>query len=129
VNGLNALSEEKFLLINQYIGLLDVIEEAFGHIFLCLEEMRLEDAQHLWDDVSMAFMQILESNKVLAEHFTDRPGVRSQFTRFETVWEKAQALHYTDYSLWKEMLGDRIYPAFSEWSREINKQYRLYYIN
>jgi hypothetical protein len=85
MNGLNALSEEKFLLVNQYIGLLDVIEEAFSHIFLCLEEMRLEAAQHLWDDVSMAFMQIHESNKVLAEQFTDRPGVLSQFTRFEAA--------------------------------------------
>lgn len=126
---MNALSEEKFLLINQYIGLLDIIEEAFGHIFLCLEELRFEDAKNLGDDILAAFWQIHQSNQVLAEHFSDRPGILNQFKDFESVLEKAQLIQYTDYTLWEGILGESIYPAFSEWYREINKQFRPYYIN
>lgn len=129
MNGLNALNEEKMLLVRQYIGLLDTIEEAFGHIFLCLKKLRLEDADHLWDDISLAFGQIQLSNQVLAEHFADLPAVLIQFTSFDDVWKKAQLLHHSDYGIWEEVIGESIYPAFSEWSREINKQFRPYYIN
>ncbi|WLR55553.1 hypothetical protein LC048_00580 [Mesobacillus subterraneus] len=125
MNGLNALNEEKMLLVRQYIGLLDTIEEAFANIFLFLEELRIEDADHLWDDVSLAFGQIHLSNQVLAE----RPEVLIQLTSFTNVWEKAQLLHHSDYSIWEEVIGERIYPAFTEWSREINKQFRPYFIN
>ncbi len=129
MTGLNALNEEKMLLVRQYIGLLDTIEEAFGHIFLCLEEMRLEDADHLWDDIRLAFGQIHLSNQVLAEHFAERTGVLNQFTSFEDVWKRSQLLHNYDSGMWVEVIGESIYPAFSEWSREINKQFRPYYIN
>ncbi|RSD25191.1 hypothetical protein [Mesobacillus subterraneus] len=126
---MNALSEEKFLLVNQYIGLLETIEEAFGHIFLCLEDLMFEDAENLWDDILAAFWQIYQSNQVLAEHFFDRPGILSQFENFESVLEKAQPMQNTDYILWEGIIGEGIYPAFSEWSREITKQFRPYYIN
>lgn len=129
MNGLNALNEEKVLLVRQYIGLLDTIEEAFGHIFRCLEELRLEDAGQLWDDISLAFAQIQLSNQVLAEHFEERTGVLNQFASFEDVFKKAQILHHSDFSMWEEVIGESIYPAFSEWAREINKQFRPYYIN
>ncbi|MDQ0413462.1 hypothetical protein [Mesobacillus stamsii] len=129
MNGLDELNEEKMLLVRQYIGLLDTIEEAFGHIFFCLEERKLEAADHLWDDVRLAFGQIHLSNQVLAEHFAERTGVLNQFASFDDVWEKAQDLPYADYSMWEEVIGESIYPAFSEWSREINKQFRPYYIN
>ena len=108
MNGLNALNEEKMLLVRQYIGLLDTIEEAFGHIVRCLEELRLEDADKLWDDVSLAFGQIRLSNQVLAEHFAERPAVLNQFTSFEDVWKKAELLHHSDYSMWEEVIGESI---------------------
>ncbi|WP_079506693.1 hypothetical protein [Mesobacillus jeotgali] len=126
---MNVLSEEKFLLVNQYIGLLDIIEEAFGHIFLCLEELRFEDAGNLGHDILAAFCQIHQTNQVLAEHFSDRPGILNKFEDFESVLEKAQPIQYTNYTLWKGILGESIYPAFSEWYREINKQFRSYFIN
>ncbi|MCM3124121.1 MULTISPECIES: hypothetical protein [unclassified Mesobacillus] len=41
--GLNTLTEEKFLLVNEYIGLLDIISEAFGHIPVSLERNNRQD--------------------------------------------------------------------------------------
>ncbi|MBT2685443.1 hypothetical protein [Bacillus sp. ISL-37] len=126
---MNTLIEEKFLLVNQYIGLLDIIDEAFGHILVSLERNNRQDAEQLWEDVTMAFMQIYESNKVLAEHFSDQPGVIQQFSQFDLVLEKAQLVQFTDDRFLEVLMREKIHPAFLEWSRQITRQFRPYYIN
>ncbi|MFT9598166.1 hypothetical protein [Mesobacillus sp.] len=126
---MNTLTEEKFLLVNQYIGLLDIIDEAFGHILVSLERKNHHDAEQLWEDVTMAFMQIHESNKVLADHFADQPGVIQQFSQFDFVLEKAHLVQFTDDRFLEILMKEKIYPAFLGWSGQINQQFRPYYIN
>lgn len=126
---MNSLTEEKFLLVNQYIGLLDTIDEAFGHIIVSLERNNRQDAEQLWEDVTMAFMQIHESNKVLAEHFADQPGVIQQFFQFDVVLEKAHLLQFTDDRFLEVLMRENIQPAFLDWSGQITQQFRPYYIN
>jgi hypothetical protein len=129
VTGLNILTEEKFLLVNQYIGLLNVIDEAFSHILISLERKKHQDAEQLWEDVTMAFMQIHESNKVLAEHFADQPGVIQQFSHFNLVLEKANLVQFTDERFLEILMREKIYPAFLGWLGQITEQFRPYYIN
>jgi hypothetical protein len=129
VIGLRTLDEEKELLVKQYIGLLDTIEEAFGHILMSLEKRKQLDAVQLWDDVSMALMQIEESNKVLTEFFADRPGVLDHFSRFDFVLEKAHLLQYAEFIAWGNLIGESIQPAFSEWRSSLRQDFRPYSLN
>jgi hypothetical protein len=129
VAGLNTLTEEKFLLVNQYIGLLDIIDEAFVHILVSLERKKHQDAEQLWEDVTMAFMQIHESNKVLAEHFSDQPGVIQQFSQFDLVLEQAHLVQFTKDRFLEILMKEKIYPAFLGWSGQITQHFRSYYIN
>ncbi|WP_156972569.1 hypothetical protein [Mesobacillus selenatarsenatis] len=126
---MNALTEEKFLLVNQYIGLLDIIDEAFSHILVSLEKNNREDAEQLWEDVTMAFMQIHESNKILAEHFSDQPGVIQQFSQFDLVLEKAHLVQFTDDRFLEILMREKVYPSFLGWSGQITQQFRPCYIN
>lgn len=77
----------------------------------------------------MAFMQIDESNKVLAEHFADQPGFIQQFSQFDLVLEKAQLVQFTDNRFIEVFLREKIYLAFLVWSGQITQQFRPYYIN
>jgi uncharacterized membrane-anchored protein YhcB (DUF1043 family) len=129
VTGLYTLTEEKLLLVNQYIGLLDTIDEAFGHILVSLERNNREDAEQLWEDVTMAFMQINASNKDLAEHFADQPEVIQQFSQFYLVLEKAHLVQFTDDRFLEVLMRENIQPAFLEWAGQITQQFRPYYIN
>jgi hypothetical protein len=46
---LYTLTEEKNLLIQQYVDLLDTIEDAFGYILVSLEKLRLNVVEQLWE--------------------------------------------------------------------------------
>ncbi len=123
------LTEEKFLLVQQYDGLLGTIQEAFEHILVCFEELRYEGAMHLWEDILLAFSQIDDSHSAISEHFAENPYLLDCFEKFEEVLGATELLeHIDDIVLVDQIISQKIYPVFLSWGAHIDQELRPYYI-
>lgn len=124
-----ALTEEKFLLIQQYAGLLETIQEAFEHILVCFEELRYEGAMDLWEDILLAFSQIDDSNSAVSEQFVGNPDLLYCFERFEEVLEATELLgNVDDIVQVEQIISKKIYPVFLSWRCTIDQEIKPYYI-
>jgi len=126
---MTTLNEEKFLLVVQYAGLLETIEEAFVHMFLCFEELRFEEAKELWDDILLAFSQIDSSNAIIPDQFADRPALLERFEQFEDVLDATEVLAFEDDLIHiGQIIQEKIFPIFSSWKKQIDQELKPYYI-
>ncbi|MCM3574099.1 hypothetical protein M3172_12960 [Mesobacillus subterraneus] len=123
------LTEEKFLLVQQYAGLLETIQEAFEHIVVCFEELRYEGAMDLWEDILLAFSQIDDSNSAISEQFVDNPALLDCFDQFEEVLEATELLgKVDDIVMVQQIISKKIYPVFEDWRNKIDQEIKPYYI-
>lgn len=126
---MTTLNEENFHLVVQYAGLLETIEEAFVHMFLCFAELRFEEAKDLWEDILLAFSQIDSSNSIIPDKFADRPALLKRFEQFEDVLDATEVLASEDDPLWiGQIIQDKIFPVFSAWKKQIDQELKPYYI-
>lgn len=126
---MTTLNEEKFLLVKQYVGLLETIETAFEHMMVCYEELRFEGATELWNDILLAFLQIDSSNSIIADQFAESPSLLQCFTQFEAVLDNVELLdREEDILVIEKMIHKKIYPIFTVWKEQINHELLPYYI-
>ncbi|MBT2678869.1 hypothetical protein J7E38_07615 [Bacillus sp. ISL-35] len=123
------LTEEKFHIVQQYVGLLETIQEAFEHIPVCFEELRYEGAMDLWEDILLAFSQIDDSHPAISEHFAENPGLLVYIERFEEVLEATELLgNVNDIVQVDQIISKKIYPVFLSWRFTIDQEIKPYYI-
>lgn len=126
---MTTLTEEKFRIVQQYVGLLETIQEAFEHIVVCFEELSYEGAMDLWEDILLAFSQIDDSNTAISEQFVENPDLVECFERFEEVLEATELLGQVDDILQVEqIISKKIYPVFLSWRSAIDQEIKPYYI-
>lgn len=128
MNGLNTLSEEKYILVNQYNDLLDTVEEAFGYILKSFNDLSYTEGDRLLNDVFQAFSQIINTNFILAEEFKDSSQVLKNLTLFSEVVEKAEMLDgkFHDQTAKQKIISEHLYPAFSAWKEIVEKDLKPY---
>jgi hypothetical protein len=123
------LTEEKFLLVQQYASLLETIQEAFEHIVVCYKELRYEGAMDLWEDILLAFSKIDDSNSAISEQFIENPNLVDCFERFEEVLEATELLGQVDDILQvDQIISKKIYPVFLSWRFTVDHEIKPYYI-
>ena len=123
------LTEEKFLLVQQYAGLLETIQEAFGHIVVGFEELRYEGAMDLWEDILLAFSPIDDSNSAISEQFVENLALLDCFEQFEEVLEATELLgEVDDIPQVGQIISKKIYPVFLSWRFTIDQEIKPYYI-
>lgn len=126
---MTTLNEEKFLLVKQYVGLLETIEAAFEHMMACYEELKFEGAAELWNDILLAFLQIDSSNSIIADQFTESPSLLHCFSQFEAVLDYVELLdREEDILVIEKIIRKKIYPVFSVWKEQIDHELKPYYI-
>ncbi|WP_423408231.1 hypothetical protein AABM38_21695 [Heyndrickxia sp. MSNUG] len=126
---MTTLNEENFHLVVKYAGLLETIEAAFVHMFLCFEELRFEEAKELWDDILLAFSQIDSSNSIIPEQFADQPSLLERFDQFEDVLDATEVLAFEDDPLHiGQIIQDKIFSIFLAWKKQIDQELKPYYI-
>lgn len=123
------MTEEKFRIVQQFVCLLETIQEAFEHILVCFEELRYGGAMNLWEDILLAFSQIDDSHSAISEHFAENPALLVYFERFEEVLEATELLgNVNDIVQVDQIISEKIYPAFLSWRFTIDEEIKPYYI-
>lgn len=128
MNGLNTLSEEKYILVKRYNDLLDTVEEAFDYILKSFNDLSFTEGDRLLDDVFQAFSQIINTNFILAEQFKDSIELLKNLALFSEVVEKAEMLDgkFHDQTAKQKVISEYLYPAFSAWKQIVEKDLKPY---
>jgi hypothetical protein len=128
VNGLNTLSEEKYILVKQYNDLLDTVEAAFDYILKSFNDLSFTEGDRLLNDVFQAFSQIINTNFILAEHFKDSSDVLKNLALFSEVVEKAEMLDgkFNDQTAKQNIISEHLHPAFTAWKEMVEKELKPY---
>lgn len=117
MNGLNTLTEEKYILAKQYIDLLETVDEAFDYIVESFKNLSYTEGDRLLNDIFHAFSQIINTNFVLAENFKEQPAVLKSLAQFNSVVEKAEMLdgNFANHNAKQKVILEHLYPAYSSW--------------
>lgn len=128
MNGLNTLSEEKYILVKQYNDLLDTVEEAFDYILKSFNDLSYTEGDRLLNDVFQAFSQIINTNFILAEQFKDKSDLLKNLALFSEVVEKAEMLDgkFADQTAKQKIISEHLYPAFADWKQIVEKELKPY---
>ena len=118
------LDEKQYELVNQYVGMLDTIEEALRYVEASFTDLSKTEGDRVLSDVFMAIGQISESNHLLEETFDGREGIQNALTQFDTVTDQAWKLDgQLDNSEMKQSIVKvSLSPAFSEWKATIESE-------
>ncbi|WP_226676375.1 hypothetical protein [Rossellomorea aquimaris] len=122
------LDEKQYELVNQYVGMLDTIEEALKYVKASYTDLSKTEGDRVLSDVFMAIGQISESNHLLKTAFDGREGIQNALTQFDTVTDQAWKLDgQLDNSEMKQSIVQKsLSPAFSEWKATIESELNPY---
>jgi hypothetical protein len=122
------LDEKQYELVNQYVGMLDTIEEALKYVEASFTDLSKTEGDRVLSDVFMAISQISESNGLLKEIFDGREGIQQALTQFDTVADQAWKLdgQLDNNTVKQSILQEKLSPAFSKWKAFIDNELNPY---
>ncbi|MGD6848907.1 hypothetical protein [Rossellomorea aquimaris] len=122
------LDEKQYELVNQYVGMLDTIEEALKYVEASFTDLSKTEGDRVLSDVFMAISQISESNGLLKGIFDGREGIQQALTQFDTVADQAWKLdgQLDNNTVKQSILQEKLSPAFSKWKAFIDNELNPY---
>jgi uncharacterized protein YicC (UPF0701 family) len=117
------IDEKQYELIQQYMDMLETIEEALNYVTASFTDIKKTEGGRVLTDVFEALGQVSESNKVFKELFNNRPEFISVLENFETVIDQAMELngHFQESNVKEEIVKGKLSPAFLAWKLEIDQ--------
>ncbi|WP_175990246.1 hypothetical protein [Bacillus sp. Marseille-Q1617] len=117
------LDEKQFELLNQYVGMLETIEEAFDYVTVSFTDIEKTEGDRVLADVFEALGQVSESNRMLGQMFEERPDILSIMMKFVGVIDQAMELngHFQESNVKEEIVKGKLSPAFSAWRLEMDQ--------
>ncbi|MCR8850443.1 hypothetical protein NQ095_18655 [Rossellomorea sp. SC111] len=121
------LDEKQYELVQQYVGMLDTIEEALKYVEASFTDLSKTEGDRVLSDVFMAIGQISESNSLLKDMF-EREGIQKALNAFDTVTDQAWKLDgQLENNLFKQsIVQENLSPAFSTWKEAIETELNPY---
>ncbi|MGM0837650.1 MAG: hypothetical protein ACQEV7_15945 [Bacillota bacterium] len=117
-------NEEEFLVLQQYNGLLESLEEAF--LFLCdnVDRPSTDAAKQVKEDSYLAITKIVETHVFMVDWFSDQEDALKVITEFEGFIDELESLgHFSAHPIKeKEIFSTYLIPAFEEWKLDMQKQ-------
>ncbi|TMU84311.1 hypothetical protein FGG79_15570 [Bacillus sp. BHET2] len=122
------LDEKQYDLVNQYVGMLDTIEEALKYVEASFTASSKTEGDTVLSDVFMAIGQISESNPLLKEMFDGREDIQKVITEFDTVTNQALKLdgQLDNNAVRQSIVQEKLSPAFSAWKTTIEIELNPY---
>lgn len=118
------LNEEEFLVLQQYNGLLEALEEAF--LYLCdhADQLSTGPAKQVKEDSYLAISKIAETHVSMVEWFSDEEEALKAISRFEGFIDELDSLgHFSEHPIKeKEAFSTYLIPAYVEWKLDMQKQ-------
>lgn len=118
------LNEEEFLVLQQYNGLLESLEEAF--LYLCdnAEQPATDAVKQVKEDSYLAIAKIAETHVFMVNWFSHDEDTLQAIGRFEGFSDELESLgHFNAHPIKeKEVFSTYLIPAFEEWKIDMQKQ-------
>jgi hypothetical protein len=117
------IDEKQYELIQQYIDMLETIEEALNYVTESFTDIEKTEGGRVLADVFEALGQVSESNRVFKDLFNNRPEFITVLEKFESVIDQALELngHFQESNVKEEIVKGKLSPAFSSWKLEIDQ--------
>jgi uncharacterized protein YicC (UPF0701 family) len=122
------LDEKHYAFIHEYDQMLSTIEEAFQYVVASFDDYQKTEGDRILTDIFQAFTQIAESHAVLNSLFSENPSMTATIQRFEEVMNQAMKLDgsFADQNIIETVIKDHLYPAFSDWHKQISEKLNSY---
>ncbi|MFE7060625.1 hypothetical protein ACFVAD_00570 [Sutcliffiella sp. NPDC057660] len=118
------LNEEVFLVLQQYNGLLESLEEAF--LYLCdnADQPASNTTKQVKEDSYLAITKIVETHVFMVDWFSEQEDALKVITEFEGFIDELESLgHFSAHPIKeKEVFSTYLIPAFEEWKVDMQKQ-------
>jgi hypothetical protein len=117
------IDEKQYELIQQYIDMLETIEDALEYVTASFTDIEKTEGGRVLADVFGALGQVSESNKIFRDLFSNRPEFITVLEEFETVIDQALELngHFQESNVKEEIVKGKLSPAFSDWKLKIDR--------
>ncbi|NQD65119.1 hypothetical protein HP456_04220 [Bacillus haikouensis] len=117
------IDEKQYELIQQYIDMLETIEDALDYVTASFTDIEKTEGGRVLADVFGALGQVSESNKIFRDLFSNRPEFITVLEEFETVIDQALELngHFQESNVKEEIVKGKLSPAFSDWRLKIDR--------
>jgi hypothetical protein len=117
------IDEKQYELIQQYIDMLETIEDALDYVTASFTDIEKTEGGRVLADVFGALGQVSESNKIFRDLFRNRPEFITVLEEFETVIDQALELngHFQESNVKEEIVKGKLSPAFSDWKLKIDR--------
>ncbi len=123
------LSHEQLAVIQQYVALLETIEEGFAYVCESFTNYERTQGDVVLADIFMAFGQIGTTNeRSLAHFFADDIALLNELQRFSSVVEEAWKLDgkLHDPNAKQQIVEKHVAPAFEAWKLSVMQHLRPY---
>ncbi|RFU63938.1 hypothetical protein [Peribacillus glennii] len=122
------LTEIQHQLLQQYTGLLETIEEAFDYVSKSFENYELTEGDRILGDIFSAFGQLASTNVQVANLYFENRSIQEKVYEFESVIKilNPAEINLTDPVLKQQIINDKLSPAFTAWSRNIQNVLKPY---
>ncbi|MBM7618355.1 hypothetical protein JOC95_000197 [Bacillus tianshenii] len=118
------LKEEEFLVLQQYNGLLESLEEAF--LYLCDNAGQPESSavKKVKENSYLAISKIAETHVFMVNWFSHDEAALRAIGQFEGFIDELESLgHFSAHPInEKEVFSTYLIPAFEEWKVDMQKQ-------
>ncbi|WP_223701313.1 hypothetical protein [Sutcliffiella deserti] len=118
------LKEEEFMVLKQYNGLLDSLEEAFAYLCENAEVLSAKVNQQVKQDSYKAITKLVETHVLMVDWFNEQEAALRSIAEFERFIDELETLghfenqHVSD----KEVFATYVIPAFEQWKKNMQKQ-------
>ena len=114
---MNQLTEAQFDVCQQYLSMLDCIEEGFTYIIASFKDFSKTESELVLSDILEALTSIANANTLLSRLLVEDESIQKAILSFEDVTEAATALYgqFNQYNMKTRIINDLFYPAFATW--------------
>lgn len=121
---MNRFNEEEFLVLQQYNGLLESLEEAF--LYLCdnADQHATDAVKQVKEDSYLAIAKIAETHVFMVNWFSHDEDALQAIGQFEGFIDELESLgHFSAHPIKeKAVFSTYLIPAFEEWKVDMQKQ-------
>lgn len=122
------LTEEQYLFLKEYSDLLYTIDEAFDYIVKSFSDFSKTEGEQLLGDIFQAFPQVASVHEQLSQLVQDNQPMLKAIADISTVADQAELLiqNFDDLPVRQEIVSKKLYPAFTQWHKNIQQELNPY---
>jgi hypothetical protein len=118
---MNKLTEENFVLFQQYLNMISLVEEGFAYVKASFTDYTKTEGELVLSDILQAFTSIAQSNTLLEQLLADDESVQKAIKMFQpviaAVFKLEGQLEHCDVKM--NIIREFLYPAFATWKEII----------